>query len=328
MKKIFGSIFIAMLLLLVSCGKQEGDAGLEEYHKRESFSVDLKSPLAQRIGRAPDFVLNYAKDLDQNDRYRGRVLDEESKMKASRAMASLPAYLTRTLRQRLLGIYFIEGLAGSGFTEWAADGNGTIYSFMVFNPRIMKMSASELLTWRENTAFSAGNRGPAVSIACGKDLDGFLYILLHEALHVYDYAYGVTPWCDEGIKKFQGISSDSSAYTDGIWCGYSSPCKKLWFAGKVGFYGLGGKAPLSRSKAIAAYDALSGSPFVSLYGTLSWAEDFAEAGSFYHLTEVLGAEYRIDVLTDGKTVRSYRPCGFPGVKNRFPRIRELYDKKE
>jgi hypothetical protein len=319
-----GALLLSLLVSSAACAGNTRYHTLKDFHKKKTFGASMDRPLQSRIGATPEFLLQYIRDLDKNPGYWDYRLDERGRKTVESALYSLPGYLRETLTDRLLGIYFIEGLAGSGVTEWVSDEDGKIYAFMLYNPRILDMDMPYLLTWKENTAFNNDDPRMRIRISCGEGMDGFFYILLHESLHVYDYAHRVTPYCDDGIREYQNLGTGHSSFTKGLWCDYAAPCSRPWFHGKVRFYGLGGPGLLPISKAREVYESLSQGPFLSIYSTQSWAEDVAELATFYHLTEVLHYPYRIDVLKDGTVLGSYHPGEFPKVKERFGMIRGLY----
>lgn len=315
---------LAFLVLSTACGGSDRYLSLEDYHKKETFGAVMDLPLRERTADAPEFLLRYIRELDNNPGYKNFHPDKRSLAVVRSSIASLPGYLQDALENHLLGIYFIEGLAGSGVTEWASDKDGVIYAFMLYNPRILAMDMPALLTWKENTAFTNDDHRMRIHISCGTGMEGFVYILLHESLHVYDYVHRITPYCDEGIRDYRKLGREGTDFTKGIWCGYATPCRKIWFQGKVRFYGLSGPGLLPISRAPEVYDTLSRGPFLSIYGTQSWAEDFAELGAFYHLTEVLHQPYRIDILRDGKVIRCFHPGQFPEVRARYGMLDGFY----
>ena len=79
-------------------------------------------------------------------------------------------------------------------------------------------------------------------------------------------------------------------------------------------YGLGGKIDISM--ALDLYKKLKASPFASLYGTLSWSEDFAESFSWWYMKDKLGIDYSVLVEVDGKVVLSFEPFQTQSAKSR------------
>ena len=62
--------------------------------------------------------------------------------------------------------------------------------------------------------------------------------------------------------------------------------------------------------------AFARTPFASLYGALSWAEDFAEFVTFYYLSHRLGVDYSVRIIRDGQTILEYEPMSSSEVSHR------------
>ena len=73
---------------------------------------------------------------------------------------------------------------------------------------------------------------------------------------------------------------------------------------------------LSLSKAAAIYAGLTTTPFVSLYGSLNWAEDFAEYATWSHFTTELQQPYRIVLSRKGAPDTVVEPTGTEQVQKR------------
>jgi hypothetical protein len=69
---------------------------------------------------------------------------------------------------------------------------------------------------------------------------------------------------------------------------------------------------------------MDGSPFISLYGSLNWAEDLSEFLTFYHLTEKMGLSYRLGVYRNGKSLYSLEPAKSEARRGRFGSMDTFY----
>ena len=319
-------ITIAFPILLFACKSDSSNSTLTLPKTQifESYGFDKKSDLITRVTTIPDFVLHHMQEFDKRPDYKGYNLSKKEMTRIGEAFNKLPDYLKNNLKNRLIGIYFIKDFMGSGFAEWVKSSDDEFYFIMIFNSKILDMSISKILTWRENTAFKGQGSDPGLKIHCPgpHSENGFLYILLHESAHCYDYIHKVTPWVDEGVKKFQKNITNPTVFTRGIWKDYKDPVSKKSFHGKLAFYGFG-EQKLYLKILNSIYKELSESPFSSLYGTSSWAEDFAELATYYHLTKKLNHRYFIEVIEKGeKTI--YEPMKFDGVKKRLAVIEKLY----
>ena len=149
------------------------------------------------------------------------------------------------------------------------------------------------MTARETSVFKGA---AAVTVDCGAKYQGVLYTILHEGLHAYDYIRGVTPYVEDMIVyatrdgKGLGVSWD-------VWQSIKKPRPgaDYPYRDKLHFYGFDGGPAIPAADAAKVYKALMTSPFPSLYGGRSWAEDAAELFTFYHLTHALGQPYAIRV---------------------------------
>jgi hypothetical protein len=83
--------------------------------------------------------------------------------------------------------------------------------------------------------------------------------------------------------------------------------------------------PVSIDTAGSTYQALAGTPFVSLYGTSNWYDDVAELVTLYHLTQKLHQPYRIVLRKGDETVFAVEPMTSNLVAARFPKIAAIYE---
>lgn len=298
---------------------------IEPVHRFENYRFNKLDPVSARVTLPPVMVLHYLRDLDGRPDYSGYMPDAESLSALDKAVHQLPPLNRSLLKNRLLGIYFIPGFMGSGLTEWVADNDGTIYAFMVLNPSVLKLNPSDLLTAKEETCFIKDTPDYSVQIIAGNSYSGLLYILLHESTHLVDYVKNITPHVDDSINKFQKKGITATPFTQNIWEGYDRPRVRHSFTGRVSFYGIK-KPKLRLSESLAIYRDLSGSPFVSLYGSQSWAEDLAELVTFYHITEILKQPYIIQIIKDNRIIQSIRPMDSPDVRRRFFHLNRFYGK--
>lgn len=85
-----------------------------------------------------------------------------------------------------------------------------------------------------------------------------------------------------------------------------------------------GQKKIPQNNAEGVYEALSKSPFVSLYSTASAAEDFAELVAWYELSRVNNFNVVIVVESaDAKSRKYYVPLEFSGVKQRLTKVGEF-----
>jgi len=271
----------------------------------------------------PDFILRYLFILDGRDDYVPVVPDDSLKKRIADAGTRLPPLVRKTLDDRLLGIFFVKNFLGSGLTEWAADDNGKLFSFMVFNSDVLSGDISSILTYKEKTCFKP-SEGFDLVFDCGHDLDGLYYIFLHESIHVADYALGITPFTEPSVKKFRRDGDLRSHFSERAWADYGTPRKPFIFHERVTFYGMSDGPRLSLAEAPAVYAALENSGMVTLYGTLNWAEDISEYLTFYHLSEKLKTKVEIRITKNGSTIYRFEPMKQTAVRSRMNEMDIFY----
>jgi hypothetical protein len=151
-------------------------------------------------------------------------------------------------------------------------------------------------------------------VDAGEKYKGFLYALFHEGTHAVDYVKGVTPFADGSMpRKYFPVSPLAGGFFREAWADYGSPTPPVVIKGRenITFYGLGGGPKLPLSEALAMHRELALSPFISLYGSKSWAEDLAELAAFAFITQKLGQPYSIELTGFGPKPEVFYPMKGP-----------------
>lgn len=246
-----------------------------------SYGFDAASPLP-RARTIPDWLLGAWSAAD-GETYKAHRLTAEEEKSLAKAFAGLPAPMRKVLSERLIATYFIDGLKGNGITDWVLDPARGTYAYMILNPAGFKQTLSELLTERDGTVF-AGKADVKVEAGSGS---GILYTVSHESAHAVDYVMGVTPYTEDGHYKATHPVPRPRRDWD-AWKDYSTPKAAADYPlrSKLHFYGFG-SPDIDPDLASDLCAELAGSPFASLYGSRTWAEDLAELFVLRHLTQDL-----------------------------------------
>lgn len=318
--KLWRSLLIGsgILLLFLSCmseGKKgEGPGDRPAFRLLQNYPPSLSLPLEKRILPPPPETLQYLKELDGDESYRFHTLNGEEQKMLREALKNLPTGMRAILEKRLVGIYFVDGFLTSGMTDWILDQNGLLYPWIVIKTSVLHESAQELLERRENTAFYSDESRYELRMEFSRPLNGLTYILLHEGTHGVDLVKKITPYLEKDIADYQRRENPGDPYqfAKGVWEDYRTPVDSADFYERemVTFYGFRSGPLLGRSRMPQLYEGLSGSPFVSLYGAASWAEDLAELFTFYHIQERMGIGYVLtlkDLSRGGKEVLRFTP---------------------
>lgn len=244
-----------------------------------------------------------------------------------RNLRLLPSKYQAVLKERLIGIYFIKNWIGSGAADYVLGPEEQVYTILVINPETLKRNASDWSTYRELTCFSdEKSQELTVRIECGTVYSGLTLLLLHETSHIVDYIEHRTPYVEDNMRVLK-LAVPETPFSSTVWKDYYNPKEPYDFPQRprITFYGVGGGPRLSLSDAGAIYRSLSRTPFVSLYGSRNWAEDFAEYCAWYFFTKKLHQPYRIDVVASGQVVYSYEPMDAAQVAERALALDGLFD---
>lgn len=325
------SFSVCILFSLLSC-KHDPRTDLlravsqEPAKNLQSYEFDKTTSLISRVKPAPDFVVDFWNRTDKRTDYSSYTpVHGELKM-VEDYISKLPRTIKAVLQDRLVAIYFIKNLLGSGVTDYVVDHAGGLYTVMLFNPESLKTDLSKWMTYRENTCFLRNSPDVRIEINCGAEYRGFLYALTHESAHAADYIESYTPYIDKNIKLLKKIKTASTVFTKDSWIDLATPLKQYDFENreKITFYGTSGGPKINISGARRVYEALVATPFVSLYGSMSWAEDFAESVMYYHLTRVLNQPYEIRLINEDDTIAVFRPMESAKVKEKSALLQKLY----
>lgn len=274
-----------------------------------SFDFD-GSAVLPRVRTIPPWLLEEWKRADGMP-YKAHAVTPSDLKTLNDAYAGLPAPMRKTLSERLIAVYLVDGLKGNGITDWVLDASSRPYAYTILNAAGLKNSLSDLLTERDRSLF----REPApVSVSAG-DAPGILYTVAHEAAHAVDYVRAITPYTEVGEFKALHPGKSTDASWD-AWKGYFEPKPDADYPlrSKLHFYGFGA-AELAASEAGELCAQWAKSPFASPYGSRSWAEDFAELFVLRHLSEDKGMTVRR--VCDGKT---YEPWANKALRKRAMKL--------
>ena len=308
-------------LVLASCVaiRKSDYPSLEELRAKperqaSAYAPDLEAALAKklvdRIAPIPPAALDNYRKLDGIPTYAAYSPSQAERELLDRYCELLPPPFKRAMEGKLLGIYFIENFAGGGMTNFVFGpggdaGKDSLYFILILNPRILKMSLSDWIAYRDASPYEASGSDLELRSSCtgAKDYRGLLQTLTHEAAHVYDYVHHVTPFVEPALGRYPDrtiVAAGDCGFTRGVWEGYAKPNSAYAIPrrAETASYGLGPKLPLS--VALDQYRALEKTPFASFYGSGSWAEDFAEAATWTYLRDQFGIGYKVALLRGGR----------------------------
>ena len=254
--KILSILLFTLLisgLKMYGLSKEIQDALSQPEKIAENFPAVKKGALIDCVTATPPFIINYLTDMDEIN-YQDYPLSPAERELVGKILNELPESYQKIISERVLGIYFIKDLWGSGLTYFAIDKNGKVYSYMVINPKLLSMDLEEWLNWKEVTCFQNGSGPFSIKIKADTNLPAILGILLHETTHVVDYVERKTPfvekfWEDYFREKSQNLAS--TPFTAGVWQNYRQPGtvpagSRSWSSAWIIGIGLPAKAPRVR----------------------------------------------------------------------------------
>ena len=286
-----------------------GRAGVPEMSLIELYKYSPSSDLEDRMGDMPDKLLGLYRLMDGRKDYKAYEPTKADKALVIKYLRLLPPVFERVFREKCVGLYFVRGFAGNGLTSWVVDAKGNLYFHMVLNPEALKNDLSVTLTERESSCFIPA-AGARVTVSAGKKYKGLAYALFHEGAHAVDYIKRITPLVEpEFPERYRPAVRQPGDVFTGVWLDYSlpRPGNDYGLRDRITFYSLGGGPKLAFSEAAGLYRGLAGSPFSSLYGSKSWAEDFAELTAFDMITQKLGQPYKITLSVPGAKSLVFEP---------------------
>ena len=280
----------------------------------------LVKPILDRMGAAPPELVEYL-NLDNikngfPNKPRAAKLTPDFRRDVHNAIAEIPFEVRQLLSRKLAGIYFVEDLGGTGYTdEVVDDGAKAVAGFIVLDMSVLaKQTANAWATWKENTPFKAQ---PGIRLVAEIETkqqnnrkNAIQYILLHEMGHVISINERFHPsWkLDAGKNPSPAefpwfLSSwDVSTEDNRFVTHYDRDFPQR----KDVVYYLGAKLP--GDQMIAAYDNLEQTNFATLYSVTNPFDDFAEAFASYVHTVLMKKPFEIRIYRDDKLAKLYKSC--------------------
>lgn len=330
MKKQPASIVIFVFLVLCcTCLGDNGPWKTPPAKVLENYHFDPNKPIADRVTRAPDFVIDYISKHNAGYLKKGKskfspytpTPAEFAEIK--NYINAMPKGFADKIASGLLGIYFISNFKNSGLTHFVNGKDNKRYFFILISSDVLKLSASEWITKKERSCFIP-DPSYELDIDIGDGASGFYYIFYHEIMHGYEYTQNIKP----GASSFFDARENEAGkqQTDPYWTEYNKPAAKYDFTGrdKIAFYDLGNGPKIKISYAPDIYKKLVASPFASLYGSMNWQEDIAEYAAMYMSAKVLKRPWVLVIKKNGEIIFTMEyPLDRKNVSNRVEFMEEI-----
>ena len=280
----------------------------------------LSRPVAERIGPAPSSLVEFI-TLDNianeyPDRPTAAIMDAGLIADVKAALAALPPKVRDSFDQQLVGLYFVNGLGGTGYTDYVVDSKGQpVAAYIVFDAAVLsKKTANEWATWKENTPFKPD---PFYKLHARIESDSddnrknaIQYILLHELGHVFSVGKQIhPPWNVEpkDVKKQEVYPFfDLSWKLDRPKNQYTTRFEKTLPQRRSVVYYFGPK--LAAFDMVPTYQNLEQTNFPSLYAATHPGDDFAESFASYVHVVMMKRPWEIELQVGEEVMRSVGSC--------------------
>lgn len=272
-----------------------------------------------RFGEAPRELVDYVHQDNIKQGYpqvpRRAKLDPTFKGEVRQAMASLPPAVKDALGPKFAGVYFIENLGSTGWSEEIVDRKGKVVAgVIVLDAGVLsKQRANAWATWKEGTPFRSDARWKlAAEIERGAQdtrVQAIQYILLHEIGHVLAMGTSLLPSSD--LEPKEALARGPYSFLDMSWqIGPKDNWASIYDGGflirpDIVYYT---GAKLDGARMEDAYLQLKGTNFATLYGATNPFDDFAEAFVNYVHVQVMKRPFAVRIYKDNKLVLTYGDC--------------------
>jgi hypothetical protein len=284
------------------------------------WQADRAKPAAQRLGPAPPQLVEYL-TLDSvlngyPERPRAATPDAAFTEDMKAAIAELPAEVWALFGQRLVGIYLLEDLGGTGYTETVrGPDKAPAAGLIVLDAAVLAAHrANAWATWKENTPFKSRD-GYRLHARIEADADdnrknAIQYILLHELGHVLSIGGNIHPAWNLDPKDVPAASRypffDLSWKIDRDADKYVTLFDGEFVQRKSTAYYFGAK--LDAADMEPTYANLEKTNFPSLYAATRPGDDFAEAFASYVHVVLQKRPWEITISRDGQVVKTFKSC--------------------
>lgn len=303
------SILLLCVLSIGCSSSQNGQNWLDlPERKLSSYSSSMTEPFVTRIASMPPIALDYLQKMAPKAGFKSYQPTREETAIFQQYFDLLPVQYKRTMEAKVAKIYFVENFDSGAMSDVVFDDKKEMYIVLYINRKLLNTSLSDWISFRDTSSFYP-KKGISILSVSSEEYYGLIHALIHEACHIYDYYHHVTPYVEEFQKA--SVTERTTAFVKSVWTDLHVPTSENNVLGGSNYSGYGLRGRIDISNAQSLYKKLSGSPFASLYGATSWAEDFAESFSWWFMKWRLGINYSVSVQVDGNDVVRFTPFETP-----------------
>ncbi len=315
-------IGLSLLLCLQSSCQHSTDIEDINLEQRQQWGQQLsfhnKQPLAQRTSPIPNPLLTTWQNADSQLNpialtYKNYVPSQAEKETLRQSLAKLPLSWQKVLKEKLVRIFFVENLMGAGITDWVLKGEkDQRFYTIILNPKLFHTNTKDWLEYRANSMFSQGEY--RIHYVGLPDMPALTYALFHETAHIIDFETYQTPFVDPFMQRYLHIKNKETPFTKNVWLNYNQPIQAFEFSERkrLNAYQLTvQRGTINNAKLLAIFTHLKQTPFVTLYASLTWAEDFADFATFSKLEKMEAVPLRLQLKKGKETIVDIKPLSSP-----------------
>jgi hypothetical protein len=291
---------------LDKCRQAELYKELQHHQARAASSWEdwISRPLAERIARAPDFLVDYIRKDNEYAGHSARPvsepLDTSFLHDIQHAVDQLPDIVNKQITQHLVGILVVTDLGSTGYCEILHDFQNNELGFIVLDSKALNKRANEWASWKENSAFTSQGDFSIVSTietpSNDTTIQAIQYILLHELGHLVGAVENVHPnWFIGGNPEDYPFSRIS--WTTANKTVVSRFDERFPLRASVTYYTFD-QALLASDQIPEIFQDLEGTDLCTLYGATNPYDDFAEAYAQYVHVVLMQRPWKIAVTSD------------------------------
>lgn len=290
-------------------------------------------PLEQRVQAAPVELVDYI-SLDNRvngfpDGIRSAEDSAEFVTLVRKALSGLPTAVRELFIDRLMGVYIVDDLGSTGFSDNIYDRAGNpVAGFIVLDAGYLQKKANAWASWKDSTIYKPdGDYEIRTTIELAENdtkVNAVQFILLHELAHVLAIGNRFHPnW-----NLANAVSLDGYPFSQFSWeltadkQGYRSRFDDIFPLRQSIFYYRQPK--LEAAQLIPVLKTIEQTNFISLYATTGIFDDFAESFAVYIHSELMNKPYRVEVLKAGQLVYSMGSCLQSRCRDKFEFFNRLF----
>lgn len=275
--------------------------------KQETFWGDYqKLELEKKVRRAPPELIEYLQKDNEKQGWPNKPiavdLPNDLVGDVQSALLELPLYLRKQISSKTVGIFFVQDLGGSAYSDYVFDRNGRpIAGFVILDVSALNRKANEWATWKESSPFALDSTITLQATIETKKNDSrknaLQYILLHEFGHIFSIQNPTTPlwgknWLETEITSEMQFFNESWQVNSGK---LSSLFDLQWPDRSLVSYYAPDSKKLPAQAAIETYQQIAKTNFPTLYAATNPFDDFADSFASYIHVHLLKKPWKIEI---------------------------------